>query len=255
MLKKERLQWIMEQINHQGIITVNDIIKELGVSDMTVRRDLDELDKEGLLVRIHGGAQGIDFQNRKSQIEKSNSEKQELQINEKKAIARYASQLIKDGETIFIGPGTTLEHLAKELVSKNIRVVTNSLHVFLILNQNKSTDLILTGGEYRDITGAFVGSLTASYLQSLKFSKAFVSANGVYDNLIATYSESEGEIQRIALDNSFEKYLLVDHEKFDKYDFYDFYHLENIDYTITDSKISKKVKEKFDHLTDFHLAD
>ena len=82
MLKKERLQWILEKINVKGVITVNDIIKELGVSDMTVRRDLDELDKEGLLIRIHGGAQSIDTPKVKPKYEKSNTEKQELQIEE-----------------------------------------------------------------------------------------------------------------------------------------------------------------------------
>ena len=102
MLKKERLQWILEKINVKGVITVNDIIKELGVSDMTVRRDLDELDKEGLLIRIHGGAQSIDTPKVKPKYEKSNSEKQELQIEEKRAIAKFASQLIQDGETVFI---------------------------------------------------------------------------------------------------------------------------------------------------------
>ncbi len=127
--------------------------------------------------------------------------------------------------------------------------------VFTILNQNKSTDLILTGGEYRDITGAFVGSLTSTYLKELKFSKAFVSANGVFGDSVATYSESEGEIQRIALDNAFEKFLLVDHEKFDKYDFYDFYNVSKIDHLVTDSGISEDAKEKFGQLTDIMTAE
>ena len=254
MLKKERLQWILEKVNVKGIITGNDVIKELGVSDMTVRRDLDELDKDGLLIRIHGGAQSIDSPKIRSKHEKSNTEKQELQIEEKRAIAKFASQLVQEGETIFIGPGTTLEHFASELVAKNIRVITNSLPVFNILNENKNTDLILTGGEYRDITGAFVGSLTANYLQNLKFSKAFVSANGVFGDSIATYSESEGEIQRIALDNAIETFLLVDHEKFDKYDFYDFYRISDINHLVTDSAITSDTKEKFGPLTDIIVA-
>lgn len=69
---------------------------------MTVRRDLDELDKDGLLIRIHGGAQSIDSPKIRSKHEKSNTEKQELQIEEKRAIAKFASQLVQEGETIFI---------------------------------------------------------------------------------------------------------------------------------------------------------
>ncbi|WP_164683793.1 DeoR/GlpR family DNA-binding transcription regulator [Streptococcus hyointestinalis] len=254
MIKKERLQWILEEVNTKGIITVTDIIKKLNVSDMTVRRDLDELDKDGLLIRIHGGAQSINSPKVKIKYEKSNTEKQELQIKEKRAIAKLSSSFIQEGETIFIGPGTTLEHFANELVSKNIRVITNSLPVFNILNKHKNIDLILTGGEYRDITGAFVGSLTANYLQNLKFSKAFVSANGIFGNSIATYSENEGKIQHIALDNAIETFLLIDHKKFDKYDFYDFYSISNINHIITDFAVANENKDKFSRLTDVIVA-
>ena len=92
-------------------------------------------------------------------------------------------------------------------------------------------------------------------MKELKFSKAFVSANGVFGDSVATYSESEGEIQRIALDNAFEKFLLVDHEKFDKYDFYDFYNVSKIDHLVTDSGISEAAKEKFGQLTDIMTAE
>lgn len=102
MLKKERLQWILEKVNVKGIITVNDVIKELGVSDMTVRRDLDELDKDGLLIRIHGGAQSIDSPKIRSKHEKSNTEKQELQIEEKRAIAKFASVSLFKKEKQFL---------------------------------------------------------------------------------------------------------------------------------------------------------
>lgn len=108
MLKRERLLTILEQVNERGIITVNDIIETLNVSDMTVRRDLDELEKAGKLIRIHGGAQSITMPNKK---ERSNSEKQTVQTKEKRELASYATQLVNDGETIFIGPGTTLEFL------------------------------------------------------------------------------------------------------------------------------------------------
>lgn len=91
---------------------------------------------------------------------------------------------------------------ARELPIDNIRVVTNSLPVFLILSERKLTDLILIGGNYRDITGAFVGTLTLQNLSNLQFSKAFVSCNGIQNGALATFSEEEGEAQRIALNNS-----------------------------------------------------
>lgn len=253
MLKRERLLKIIDKVNTNGIITVNEIMQHLKVSDMTARRDLDELEKAGKLVRIHGGAQSISSPIKK--LEKSNTEKLNVQTKEKKEIASFAATLINDGETIFIGPGTTLEFFAEQLTDKTIRIVTNSLPVFDILKNSDSIDLILIGGEYRNITGAFVGSLTNQTISTLKFSKAFIGCNGIYQNDIATYNESEGQIQRIALNNAIEKILLVDNQKFNAYDFSVFYQLDQIDKTITDSRIQPEVFNDYKERTQLIIAN
>lgn len=253
MLKRERLLKIIDKVNTNGIITVNEIMQHLKVSDMTVRRDLDELEKAGKLVRIHGGAQSISSPIKK--LEKSNTEKLNVQTKEKKEIASFAATLINDGETIFIGPGTTLEFFAEQLIDKTIRIVTNSLPVFDILKNSDSIDLILIGGEYRNITGAFVGSLTNQTISTLKFSKAFIGCNGIYQNDIATYNESEGQIQKIALNNAIEKILLVDNQKFNAYDFSVFYQLDQIDKTITDTRIQPEVFNDYKERTQLIIAN
>ena len=239
MLKQEKLDRILETVNTKGTITVKDIMTSLDISDMTARRYLQELADKDLLVRFHGGAEKLRTGSLLSN-ERSNVEKQALQIAEKQEIAKFAGHLVEERETIFIGPGTTLEYFARELPIDNIRVVTNSLPVFLILNERKLTDLILIGGNYREITGAFVGTLTLQDLSSLQFSKAFVSCNGIKEHAIATFSEEEGEVQKIALQNANKKYLLADHSKFDKFDFYTFYNISEIDTVISDSKLSDK---------------
>lgn len=239
MLKQEKLDRILETVNTKGTITVKEIMTSLDISDMTARRYLQELADKDLLVRVHGGAEKLRTGSLLSN-ERSNVEKQALQIAEKQEIAKFAGHLVEERETIFIGPGTTLEYFARELPIDNIRVVTNSLPVFLILNERKLTDLILIGGNYREITGAFVGTLTLQDLSSLQFSKAFVSCNGIKEHAIATFSEEEGEVQKIALQNANIKYLLADHSKFDKFDFYTFYNISEIDTVISDSKLSDK---------------
>ena len=237
MLKQEKLDTILEIVNTKGTITVKEIMSRLDISDMTARRYLQELADKDLLVRVHGGAEKLRTGSLLNN-ERSNVEKQGLQTAEKQEIARFASHLVEERETIFIGPGTTLEFFARELSIDNIRVVTNSLPVFLILNERKLTDLILIGGNYRSITGAFVGTLTLQDIASLQFSKAFVSCNGIKDQAIATFSEDEGEAQKLALENANKKYLLADHSKFDKFDFFTFYNISDIDTIITDSKLS-----------------
>lgn len=115
MLKQEKLDNILETVNTKGTITVKEIMTRLDVSDMTARRYLQELADKDLLVRVHGGAEKI----RTGSIlnnERSNTEKQSLQIAEKQEISRFAGHLIDEGETIFIGPGTTLESFAREQI-------------------------------------------------------------------------------------------------------------------------------------------
>lgn len=243
MLKRERLHKIVEMVNSQGIITVNEVINELNVSDMTVRRDLDELDKAGKVVRIHGGAQSISYSINQ---ELSHTEKKGLQINEKMKIAELAASHIDDGDTIFLGPGTTIELLAQNLINKRIRIITNNYPVFDILKHSDSADIILTGGDFRKNTGALVGPLTNSNLRRLNFTKSFISANGIRNESICTYSIEEGEAQEIALNNSRTKYLLVDNKKINKDDFYVFYNLHDIDHLITDGSINKDVQKHYE---------
>lgn len=106
MLKQEKLDTILEIINTKGTITVKEIMNRLDISDMTARRYLQELADKDLLVRVHGGAEKL----RSGSLlanERSNIEKQGLQIAEKQEIARFAGHLVEERETIFIGPGTT----------------------------------------------------------------------------------------------------------------------------------------------------
>lgn len=252
MLKRERLHKIVDMVNSQGIITVNEIISELNVSDMTVRRDLDELDKAGKIVRIHGGAQSISYSINQ---ELSHTEKQELQINEKQKIAQLAASHVDDGDTIFLGPGTTIELLAQYLISKRVRIITNNYAVFEILKQSDSADIVLTGGDFRKNTGALVGPITNTNLKKLNFTKAFISANGIHNESICTYNIEEGEAQEIALNNSRRKYLLADYKKLNKDDFYVFYNLHDIDYLITDWSINKDVKIHYDQYVNIIVAE
>ena len=248
MNKKRRLEKILDMLKIDGTITIKEIIDELDISDMTARRDLDALEADGLLTRIHGGAQLLSS---KKPLEKTHIEKTKEKID----IAKKACSLIKDGDTIFIGPGTTLEQLALELKGRKgykIRVITNSLPVFLILNDSETIDLLLLGGEYREITGAFVGSMASTNLKAMRFAKAFVSANAVTHNSIATYSDKEGVIQQLALNNAVEKFLLVDSTRFDRYDFYN---LDQLDTIITDNQISPQHLEEFSQYTTILKAD
>ena len=252
MKKEERQNHIRSMLNSTGTVSVNEIMQELSVSDMTVRRDLSEMAQRGLLIRTHGGAQRI--YSDESGLERSHYEKKSLQEAEKNIIADLASAQITDGETVFIGPGTTLELIASNLKNRNLRIVTNSLPVFNILNRSSSVDLLLVGGEYRPITGAFVGSISLHSIRNMRFSKAFISVNGVVGNSVYTYSEAEGEVQKAVLDQADEKYLIADSSKFSRYDFYEFYKVSDFDHVITDDAISGEALRELSAATDVIIA-
>lgn len=143
MLKRERLTRILQMVNEKGIVDTADIMEALAVSDMTVRRDLDELEKSGKLIRVRGGAQSLDYN---IDFELSHLQKSTVQIEEKRDIARYAASLVQDHETIFLGPGTTLEMMASMIPDKDIRIVTPSLPAFEVLKERMEDGLLLVGG-------------------------------------------------------------------------------------------------------------
>ena len=253
MKKEERQEYILNMVNTCGHVSVNAIMEALSVSDMTVRRDLNEMSQRGQLIRTHGGAQRIITA--ESGYERSHTEKKSLHEEEKKKIAAMAAEYIQDGETVFLGPGTTLEQLAGCLCGRKIRVVTNSLPVFEILNSSTTVDLLLCGGEYRSITGAFVGVMTVRSLDGFRLSKAFISVNGIAQDAVYTYSEAEGYIQKFALNNATERFLLADSSKFNCFDFYEFYKLNDFDHILTDEAIDPDTLAQLKKITDVRIPD
>ena len=251
MLKKERLMMLLDMVNQNSIMTVNDLIGKLGVSDMTIRRDLDELADSGKLVRIHGGAQSVASSDA---TELSHIEKKELHLEQQEQIAQRAAKMINAGDTIYIGPGTTQElivHYVDDIA--DLRVVTNSLPVFECW-QNKNVDLILVGGNFRERSGAFIGGLASDTLRDLKFNKSFVGVNGLHNESMMTANTEEGSSQAIAVNNSLTKIVLADRFKINRDDFYQFYNLYDVDYLITNDELNDETVSHYQQYTKVILA-
>lgn len=248
MLKRERLQNILDIIATRNIVTVAELARDIAVSEMTIRRDLDELDESGKVVRIHGGAQSIESQ---QLIEMTHTQKRDVNIDEKNQVAALAAESIKDGETIYVGPGTTLEFMCAKLTQDDLRIVTNSLPVFEVVKQNrKNYEVILTGGQYRHKSGAFVGSLANQMLERLKFDKAFVGVNGISNSSMMTSNLEEGRTQGIALNRASQKFAVVDYHKLNRNDFYEFYSLYDIDGIFTNPGVEPDVYRHYSQYTD-----
>ena len=245
-MKESRHKVILQELDQTGVVSVKNLKELLNVTDMTIRRDLIDLEKQGLLIRVHGGAHK---KVKDSLNEASHSEKTMLNIEEKKLIAKKCADLIAEGDTVFIGSGTTTDFIGDYLEGKNISIVTNSLPIFEKLKDYPNFDLILIGGRYRVKTQTFVGQFANKLLQEIKVSKAFIGVNGIDGHNVTTANEEEGNGNAIILNNAIEKYIVADNSKFDSYSFYSFYRLDNIDAIVTDDHISQKVRAKYSSYT------
>lgn len=175
MLAVERRRLIAETLRTRGVVSVAEMAERLQTTEITVRRDLRAMAKDGVLVRAHGGAvlpASIGH-------EPSYSEKARQAGAEKASIARLALDMILPGDSILIGPGTTTLALARLLVDfPELTVVTNSLLVAQALMPAAHVEVILTGGTLRRSIHALVGPTAEESVRALRASKAFISGNG-----------------------------------------------------------------------------
>lgn len=133
MNKNQRLDELVKLVDRAGSVTVSEIMESLKVSDMTVRRDLTELEKQGKITRIFGGAKS----NKPSPYREIPHEEKLFKILKQSELSQKAVEYIKDGDTIFLGPGTSVEVLAEEISNRNLRVITNCLPIFNDLLKKK----------------------------------------------------------------------------------------------------------------------
>lgn len=239
MLKSERQDAIQRLCDALGTVTVRQVADELQVSDMTVRRDLEEMSGQGRVVRVHGGARCVTGERGLTvPREFTHREKRALHVDEKRAVAARAAALVEPGETVFLGAGTTMEQLAQALPAGRLRVVTNSLSVFGLLRDRPDTELCLVGGIYRSATDAFVGPMAERSLELLGIDAAFIGCNGVVDGAVSTSNMEEGRFQNEVLERSDRRYVVCDSSKVGRRDFYTFYPLGDVDALVTDRRLA-----------------
>lgn len=221
MIAAQRLHQISEQLRILHVVSIASLSKVFGVSEMTIRRDLMQLEKMGLCRRTHGGAvsthgvltRDIDYRQR-----------EQLHVAEKIAIGRAAAVMVQEGETIAIDAGTTTAQLAVSLKGRrNITVITNSLRVLDQLCDSPGITLISTGGTVAPaMDGEFghgdhflVGPLAEATLRRFRPNKAFMGTTGltITDGLTNSVIE-QAELKRLMMELSAEVILLADHSKF-----------------------------------------
>ena len=197
---EKRKKKIMECLNKEGKVEVQALADELGVSTETIRRDLERLDQEGKLKKVYGGAVKV----RADAFELPFDKKTLINAKEKAAIGRRAAALVKDGDTIMIGNGTSTLEVVRNLHSHpNVTIVTHSTPVLLLAMEMFPGRIIFVGGEVNRHQRSVSGPLSELVLNRLRVNKAFISAGGVsLVDGITDYEISEANISRIMIERA-----------------------------------------------------
>jgi len=235
--KRQRL--ILEMIRVKGEVSSKELAKELGVSVMTISRDLNELAKGGEIKLIYGGA----TYNEDHIFETPMSVKELEYIKEKKAIGKYCKSILSSHSSIFIGPGTTTLAVAREIFGiKKCTFFTNSLLVLNSLSKNDNTTLHAVPGTYRDLSKGFLGTQTNDYIQNFNFDYCVLGTEGICPTFGVTLLDNDDAYtSRAILRQSKCKILVADSSKFGKSFTYKTGDVADFDYIITDENIDQNI--------------
>jgi len=236
MLASERLIYIINRLNEHPAVTIRQLSQELTISEATVRRDLDELQKQGRLTRQHGGAVLDSVLHTLTQFtDKNVNEKSLINIEQKQKIAQIAASLIKDGDCIFIDGGSTLIFLLPHLRDKHIQIVTPNMMLMKNLKPIVGSIQFL-GGTYDPYYEMVMGSDTTTDTGKFRYDLAFIGAAGIdpITKEIYTVSIETAACKQAAMHNSVKKVLLVDSSKFMQRGFCYFASSDEFDLIISD---------------------
>jgi DeoR/GlpR family transcriptional regulator of sugar metabolism len=227
----ERHSEILKILNNLKNVSVQTLTERLKVSEVTIRKDLSFLEEQGRLLRTHGGAVIAE----EKEIH-AFGERIHENIAEKKAIARNARLLIRENDTIYIDAGSTCFFLADEIKEMNIKVLTNSLDVLVLLAGYEQISLFSLGGNLRNKAGSFIGPIAEGILKNFQIETCFLGTSGISkDGNFSSQNLIEAQLKRSVLEVSRRKVILADHTKYDVSAFSIFAKPENVDVFITDS--------------------
>ncbi len=208
----KRQEFISNLLKVHGEISSKELADKLLVSMMTINRDLKELAAKEDIQLVHGGAiyRGADI------LENPISIKEEVSVQEKKAIAKFCRTLVKPGSSVFIETGTTTLAVAKEIFTiENCQFYTNSLLVMNALAKYEAIQLHSVPGKYRDLSKGFLGLETTEFIQNFNFDITFMGAEGIrLDSGVSLPNEEDAFTKKAILKQSKKTILVADHKKF-----------------------------------------
>lgn len=243
-----RFNAVLTALQKSGSVSVEALGKELQVSHVTVRRDLDMLETKGLLRRTHGGAVSIEplfyepFRNDRSfqaQVGRF--------AEEKRRIGRAAAELIKKGDIIALTPGTTATEVVRGLpLNHNLTVVTSTVNVAMELSKRKDLDVYVTGGRLHGDWFSMVGPTAAQSLSRIMIHVLFIGADGIDGEAgVSCYDPEEAQLNSMMVKHAQKKIAVVDHSKFGIVAGWKICSTNDLDVLVTDAAVTDEMIEPF----------
>lgn len=254
MLGNQRRNKIMELLKEDGSAKVANLARIFKVTEVTIRQDLEKLEKGGLIVKEHGGAY---LKNVEDQVRNFMLIHQE-NLDKKGLIAKKCLEYIESGDTIILDSGSTTTEIARRLKGlKNLTVITNALNIALMLGAEPGIEVIVTGGEFKPPTLSLTGQKAADFFKGLNVQKLFLAAAGISLKSGLTYpSISDLVVKKAMIDAADITYLAADSTKMGKNALASLGALSLIDFIITDPDIEEKHKTVFqEHEIELIIAD
>ncbi len=240
MIAEQRRRSILEELERSESVSVALLSERFGVSDMTIRRDLDVLSSRNMLRKVHGGAVPVAG---KAATEPHFAQKRELQMPEKRAIAREAVGLIEPGDTVAFSAGTTTWTVAAELWAdaRDLTFITNSTNIALTLQANGWEQIVLSGGIFRTPSDALVGPYADRTLGTLNADVLFLGVHGIHRKAgLTTPNIAEAETNRCLVEAARRVVIVADNSKLGIVALARIVPLSRADYLVTDEGASEE---------------
>ncbi|MFA6507337.1 MAG: DeoR/GlpR family DNA-binding transcription regulator [Treponemataceae bacterium] len=240
-LPAKRHAEIYELARRNGIVKVADLAESLGVTEMTIRRDLEVLERKGLVERIHGGA----IINARVGLEPLYVQKSALHLAEKQAIGRLATTLIEDGDTVFVNSGSTTIQFLEQLDAR-VKVITNNPLAPLHVRSDK-IDVLITGGELRRESLTLVGETAQHVVRQVFANKAVIGVDGFsIRHGLTNPTQAESYINRLMIKMTHGEVILVaDSSKAGKVANFLTVPIKAVTTIVTDDRIDERLAEEF----------
>jgi DeoR family transcriptional regulator, fructose operon transcriptional repressor len=227
---------ILDRLQDDGTVRVDDLSRDLNVSEVTVRRDLDYLNSKGLLLRTHGGANALP-RAKDLQEESGFSEKGTINVQEKERIGLRCAGLIQPDDIVFLNSGSTTLYFVRSLTDKKVRIVTNNA-ALIGARLDPRVDVMYLGGEYREQSRSFVGEFAINAIRDIYSHHTVLGANGVsIERGLTTTVYQECAINQAMIENTHGDVVVVaDHTKLGRVSNFVSAPIEAVDILITDSQ-------------------